>query len=152
MKRNRLVKSGLVIVLAVAAVGGGAMVFQRQNQPAVQGIATTPGQRNDLRRANLQALKAALVAYQSDHHGAFPVTLPTVQSDICSAISSVCKTAKLVDLNFLPSTGYLNSIPDDPSGHAGHYTTGYAIFREKSGVIHLVAARAEDGADISLSF
>ncbi|HEY6736252.1 MAG TPA: hypothetical protein VI322_00895 [Candidatus Saccharimonadia bacterium] len=146
MKRRYLVLVGLAVV--VGAVGA-KLLASRFDQPKTEAVLNTPAARNEARQVGLNNLKAALAGYLVAHDK-LPVALPAVPTEICAGSASSCRMTKLVDLNFLVGT-YLASVPSDPMGGAGHYTSGFQIFREKSGAIHVIAERAE-GQSLSLTF
>lgn len=147
MKRKHL----LAIVLVVAVAGGAIAYRAARTHPSVLGISNTPDSRNELRRSSLSQLKDGITRYLADHNNKWPIAVPTTQTEICTGSVSACKTTKLVDLNFLVGSGYMATIPNDPVGGVGKYTSGYEMYRDKAGLVHLVAVRAES-AVISLSF
>lgn len=150
MKRKRIV--GLVVIAGIVAVSSVGWMIARGNQAAVLGDSTnSPSSRNDQRKTNLASLQAALVSYRAAHNNTLPLTLPTLPTDICAGSSASCKTAKLVDLNFLVNSGSIEALPNDPVGGKGRFTTGYAISRDKTGNIYLTAPRAENDK-ITLKF
>lgn len=141
------------LVLAVAALGvfglGAWMFSQRGTSAAEMATPSTPQSRNAARQRALDGLAMAIRQYTSSKPKA-ALVIPTTPTAVCAAVSSTCKSAKLVDLNALVSAGYISNIPNDPVGGTGHYITGYMIARSGSKIV-ISAPRAEDGAQLSVT-
>ena len=149
LRRRKLNISKLLIVAVIAVgIGIGVKALADPAQtPATSKAATTPKLRNEVRKENLKMIAGAIQRYQSEV-GAIPVKIPTAPTGICSGASSFCKKHARFDPAFLISTGYLNSVPNDPVGGHDLFSTGYTIVNN-AGAITLAAPRAESGATIT---
>lgn len=141
-------------ILTVIAITGIIIVIVALSQPArkrsVAPDNNTPASRNDKRRADLASLGAALSAYQVGHRLSSGLIGPN-PSEICTAATSSCRSAKLLDLGFLVTTDTgLASIPKDPVGGPGAFGSGYTVMKRPDGKLVFDAPRAE-GTTISFT-
>ena len=133
----------LLVGLVIAATE-----WRGNMRPTAQPVAATAAARNDVRRAALQQMAAALSEYRATT-GSWPAGLTPAPSDICVRTGAVCTAAHLTDLTILTSKGLLAALPSDPVGGHELYSTGYRINRDANGGIVLSAPRAEAGAVIA---
>lgn len=103
--------------------------------------------RNTQRRADLQIIANALYQYSIDHEGKLPVTITTIETELCRTGVNIDCTG-LIDINFLTGA-YIPSIPFDPS-EATETSTQYTI-QKMLGRMLLRAPYAEFGATISVT-
>ena len=136
------------IVLTAVIVGGTFLGVVRPFSRPAEAQTNTMAQRNDSRRANLRLMAVALTSYATTGKK-YPVAIPNHQVGICTGVAAACKSAGLIDLTFLISTGDIASLPSDPVGGHDRYSSGYAIGRDGTGQILLSAPRAENGAEIT---
>ena len=111
--------------------------------------ATTPASRNANRKADLEAIGTALNAYIAVHPK-LPITITKNDTEICSSVGATCKRLKRLDLAFLlGNNGTLISIPTDPVGRYGQYSTGYTLAKDAAtGKFRLTAPHTEGSAVI----
>jgi hypothetical protein len=148
VSRAKLV--GLLTLTAVVVVGL-VVTVQWLNRPQRLPVAQTASDRNTIRHMQLSALANAVTSY-IESRGALPIKLPTEATEICSSLGTPCRTAHLLDLNFL-ATGSteLGNIPADPIGSSVRYGTGYMIkLNPQSHQLELWAPRAENGSHITV--
>jgi hypothetical protein len=123
----------LIAIVALAAVWWvGTQIttaMARQHSSQAKPAASTPGARNDLRRAHLEQLATAMSRYITEV-GPLPVKLPVTPTGICAGTGTTCKSTKNVDLMFLTSTNFITALPSDPSGGYERGSTGYQVSRD----------------------
>ena len=93
----------------------------------------------------------AIQQYQIDNGGKLPATIPMSEKAICQTGSSSC--AGFVDLSVLTNNQlYIVNIPIDPkcSSTACKPSTGYTVWKDGTGKIHVKAPMAELGQVIEV--
>lgn len=144
--RRSPVLLGAITLLAIVA----GIVMTTQGERGSGSIAAetpnTPAERDDARKKSLEAIAAAIRTSTTMNKGRYPFLVPRTETAICSATTATCRKAKLLDLNQLVSDGTITTIPSDPNGGRGQYSTGFSLRREPDGVIVLLAPRAETRA------
>jgi hypothetical protein len=152
MKYRRRRPNKLLVVLILLAVAGlGAWYWSGHHAKTAKKLPTpdTAASRDAIRRLDLAAIGDALNRYTIDHT-ALPIALPTADTEICSTSGTACRTAHLVDLNFLVNPGsYMASLPSDPTGGHARYSLGFTLARDAAtGKLRLTAPRTEGGPAI----
>lgn len=139
-------------IIAVSIVAGIVLISQPKHETSNVATVqpTTPEARDKARQRALEALAEAIRASTRLHAGIYPFVVPKVETGICSASSVSCKKAKLVDLSQVISDGVIASIPNDPNGGSGQYSSGYTLRRNADGSIDLRAPRTEGAEPISV--
>ena len=104
--------------------------------------------RNQERHQAVNDLSSALSKYLRRYHK-LPVPLPTKPTEICLTRGDGCTQQHLFDLSYLANGVFMDYLPSDPIGGRVLYGSGYWIYLDPvSGVIHIKADHAENGATI----
>src|ERR1035441_8422120 len=119
----------------LAGIGLGGLMILTRTGPGMPPLqpASTPSYRNVQRHQMLSALSSGLQQYYKDH-GPLPITLSSLDTQICDSYGVPCQTKNYVDLGFLTTAGdYISNLPQDPLGGDIYAGSGFYIAKLPDG-------------------